>query len=333
MAKGNMFQGMARGKVGDVIFSRLNGQQISRVRNRSPRNPRTNAQLYQRAIMATIMQAYSAGKGIFDHSFEGYAVGAENQRYFMKENAKLLRSLIAADLNAGTAAGEQVGRVVGPGVAAPVGFTGLKISEGSYPNRLFVFSDYDPEGDTAHYNLPAALNNETCAAYAARVGLIAGDIYTFCFLHGEPLLENILFRISSTSAVGSKQYAESFAFVRLIVKDTFVSAETSAATATIGDMFEIESNVVVPATLATSVAIGATFASALLIGADDDNEIVYMGLIRSRLDQDLRSTSTMHACNSIVASSGIQSSYILAAWQQGAVQVGDSALILEGGGF
>ena len=43
------------------VFSRLNGQQVSRVRNRNPKNPRTNAQLYQRAIMATVMQAYSAG--------------------------------------------------------------------------------------------------------------------------------------------------------------------------------------------------------------------------------------------------------------------------------
>ena len=71
MAKGNMLQGMARGKVGDVVFSRLNGQQISRVRNRQPYNPRTNKQLIQRAIMATVMLGYSAGKEIFNHSFQG----------------------------------------------------------------------------------------------------------------------------------------------------------------------------------------------------------------------------------------------------------------------
>ena len=91
MAKGNLFQGMGRGKVGDVVFSRLNGQQIARVRNRNPKNPRTNAQLYQRAIMATVMQAYSAGIAIFDHSFQGKEVGAQNQRRFMALNAKLLR--------------------------------------------------------------------------------------------------------------------------------------------------------------------------------------------------------------------------------------------------
>ena len=87
MAKGNMLQGMARGKVGDVVFSRLGGEQIARVRNRHPKNPRTNAQLYQRAIMATVMQAYSAGKVIFDHAFQGREIGAGIQRRFMALNA------------------------------------------------------------------------------------------------------------------------------------------------------------------------------------------------------------------------------------------------------
>ena len=75
MSKGNLFQGMARGSVGDVTFTRVNGQQVARVRNRKPKNPRTNKQLYQRAIMATVMRAYSAGRAIFDHSFEGVKFG------------------------------------------------------------------------------------------------------------------------------------------------------------------------------------------------------------------------------------------------------------------
>jgi hypothetical protein len=94
MAKGNLFQGMARGAVGDVVFSRLNGQQVSRVRNRQPANPQTNAQLYQRAIMATVMQAYSFGKKIFDHSFEGKKKGSECQNAFLSLNSLKLRSAI-----------------------------------------------------------------------------------------------------------------------------------------------------------------------------------------------------------------------------------------------
>ena len=60
---------MGRGKLGDIVLTRIDGQQIARPRNRQPKNPRTNKQLYQRAVMATVMQAYSAGIKIFDHSF------------------------------------------------------------------------------------------------------------------------------------------------------------------------------------------------------------------------------------------------------------------------
>lgn len=95
MAKGNMFQGMARGKVGDVVFSRLNGQQISRVRNRAPHNPRSEKQLTQRIIMNTVMQAYSKMSAIVDHSFEGYKAGQETMSQFMSLNAKALRTKVA----------------------------------------------------------------------------------------------------------------------------------------------------------------------------------------------------------------------------------------------
>ena len=100
MAKGNLFQGMGRGKVGDVVFSRLNGEQISRVRNRHPKKSPvvihscTSAQLWPLSCKRILLV-----KAIFDHSFEGYAVGAQNQRRFLSLNAKMLRQLVATDIN------------------------------------------------------------------------------------------------------------------------------------------------------------------------------------------------------------------------------------------
>ena len=120
MAKGNILLGMGRGKLGDIVLTRIDGQQIARPRNRQPKNPRTNKQLYQRAVMATVMQAYSAGIKIFDHSFEGKAVGAACQRYFMKLNAKKLRAQIAADIDGDVAEASQIGHVIAPGVSVPV---------------------------------------------------------------------------------------------------------------------------------------------------------------------------------------------------------------------
>lgn len=95
MAKDNLFLGTARGSVGDVTFSRLNGLQVARVRNRSPRNPQSPAQMVQRIIMSTVGKAYSFMSEICDHSFEGFESGQLSQRKFMEVNIGLLRDKVA----------------------------------------------------------------------------------------------------------------------------------------------------------------------------------------------------------------------------------------------
>lgn len=95
MAKNNLFLGTARGSVGDVTFSRLNGVQVARVRNRSPRNPQSPAQMVQRIIMSTVGKAYSFMSNICNHSFEGFETGQLSQRKFMEINVGLLRDKCA----------------------------------------------------------------------------------------------------------------------------------------------------------------------------------------------------------------------------------------------
>lgn len=93
MAKGNMFLGQAKGKVGSVVFSRAFGQQISRTKPSSVKNPKTRAQNAQRAILATVAKAASIMSPIVDHSFAGVAYGAESVRHFRKINLNQLRAL------------------------------------------------------------------------------------------------------------------------------------------------------------------------------------------------------------------------------------------------
>lgn len=95
MAKDNLFLGMARGKVGDVVFSRLNGVQVSRARNRAPHNPQSPAQMVQRIIMSSVGKAYSFMQAICNHSFEGFETGQLSQRKFMEVNVGLLRDKCA----------------------------------------------------------------------------------------------------------------------------------------------------------------------------------------------------------------------------------------------
>lgn len=336
MAKGNMFQGMARGKVGDVVFSRNNGEQISRVRNRHPKNPRTNKQMYQRAVMATIMQAYAAGQEIFNHSFQGKAVGAENQRAFLSKNAKLLRGQIAAELEAGTAALNCNAAVVAPGAITPVP-NAYMISEGGYPQNFFGWSDTSKSFET-----PAALTDETVAQFAERNGLVAGDIYTFCALVVSDSTPSFTVRGVETATTGAykpeSQYPSVFAFVRLQVKD--VSAVTKvASSATLADVFEITASKSAALSLEADLANGNLFLADIISDTAFPavgNHLATIGCIRSRLDQDLRSTSFMHICSSLnnratAGMYGITSPYALLAWQQGTEALGDSDLILEGG--
>lgn len=101
MAKGNLFLGFGRGKVGDVVFSRQNGEQVTRARNRSPRNPRTPLMMLQRVCMKTVSLAFSLMKDICDHSFQGYNGTTENQSRFAERNVALLRQRLADYINSG----------------------------------------------------------------------------------------------------------------------------------------------------------------------------------------------------------------------------------------
>lgn len=331
-----MLQGMATGKLGDVVFARANGEQISRVRNRHPKNPRTNKQMYQRAVMATVMQAYSAGQEIFNHAFQGKSVGAENQRAFLSKNAKLLRGLIASELEAGTAALNCNAAVVAPGAITPVP-NEYMISEGTYPQNFFGWND-----TTKVFTTSAATENETVAAYAQRLGLTAGDIYTFVLMAISGSTPSFTVRGVTTATTGvykpESQYPCAFGFVRLQVKDVSNNT-TPVADAELSDIFEVTAskNGFIDRTM---LIAGSSITLSDLISVDAfpavGQNLASFGVIRSRLDQDLRSTSFMHVA-SVVADRatkgmyGITSPYALAAWQQGTEALGDSDLILEGG--
>lgn len=332
MAKGNMLQGMARGKVGDVVFSRLNGEQIARVRNRNPKNPRTNAQLYQRAIMATVMAGYSAGKVIFDHAFQGFSAGEANQRRFMSLNAKRLRGILASDLKAENADLRSVSSFNAPGVNAPAPAL-LQISEGTYPQTAF---------ESMRQGMVRPNEGETVAQYAARVGLIEGDLYTLVGFASNVDLH--LFVVRANLAEGSDekptiQYGTEFFFIRLQVK-AGLAANTAKITdaTTLTTLFDVTDSL--NATLSSSAKIcdveDYEWVNTFVNTPANYNMTSVAGVIRSRIDQDLRSTSYMTSIfdQETYNSSnmqGISAIYLLDAWKQGTEAIGNSDLILEGG--
>ena len=134
MAKGNMFLGQAKGKVGSVVFARAFGQQISRTKPSSVKNPKTRAQNAQRAILATVAKAASIMTPIVDHSFAGVAYGAESVRHFRKINLNQLRALYMD--------GDQTGYNLTPkgGAVVPNSYI---VSQGNLPAFMIAYAGDD----------------------------------------------------------------------------------------------------------------------------------------------------------------------------------------------
>lgn len=91
MAKGNLLLGTAKNSVGDVVMYRREGAQITRVRVRNVKNPKTDAQSFQRAIMAPIAKFYSPLSVVLERSFEGLSK-AKSHNKFNQVNANLART-------------------------------------------------------------------------------------------------------------------------------------------------------------------------------------------------------------------------------------------------
>lgn len=171
MSKGNMLLGHARGKVGSLVFSRANGQQITRARAEQVKNPQTQAQTIQRILLNTVAQAYSKMSSITDHSFEGVKPGQDSMSYFMKRNLNYIRTILV-EMNDFTYPDPEV---------CPIGKAILcsnryEISKGSLPavNPTAVGTD-----GIAMY-VPA----NTYKSIIEYFGLQRGDQLTFCIADG-----------------------------------------------------------------------------------------------------------------------------------------------------
>lgn len=316
MAKGNPFLGTSSGSVGDVTLYRRNGEQISRVRVRQVANPQTSRQVYTRAILATISKAYSAGHAIFDHSFEGERVPLGAQRYFLRENLRMLRANITADRDANLEA-----PLSNPLVAknAPYPVIGQYIvSHGSLFNTLVSITPGTAD-NAGHFDIGQAFGTSaTWGDFYDSLGLLPDDIYTFVF-----------FAYGDVQAMVSGNYTTEFGFVRLSCKQLTDEQRLLTTEPKISDFFDIAKS-------------GNVSAATLAFGENNRADItLYSGrtvqslaCIRSREDSGLRSSEQMvyMVGDDIAGTDGTYWGNVFDRWSSG-LQLGESSLILEGGGF
>ena len=88
MAKSRSFFGLRTGSTKSLTFQVYRGQQITKDRVYRVSNPRTQAQMTQRALVPIVAAARSALKGLVDHSFEGVQYGEASLKEFSALNLR-----------------------------------------------------------------------------------------------------------------------------------------------------------------------------------------------------------------------------------------------------
>ena len=155
MAKSKSFFGLRTGSTKSLTFQVYRGQQITKDRVYRVSNPRTDAQMTQRALIPIVAAARSALKGLIDHSFEGVPYGAASLKEFSKQN-----------LRAGALS---VTSYSPNGVSNP-GFADLIVSKGSIDGD-FTFDKSHPDsnlylskGKYPDFEFPAVKANDPATA-------------------------------------------------------------------------------------------------------------------------------------------------------------------------
>ena len=156
MAKSKSFFGLRSGSTKSLTFQVYRGEQITKDRVYRVSNPRTEAQMKQRALIPIVAAARQALKGLVDHSFEGVPYGEASLKEFSKQNLR---------------AGALTVTSYSPNGVSNPGFANLIVSNGSIKTPYKIVTPYasphyveNINGYTPKFNFPAAKAGDSAAA-------------------------------------------------------------------------------------------------------------------------------------------------------------------------
>ena len=329
MAKGNLLLGMGRGKLGDIVLYRQNGQQMSRPRTRVVKNPRTSGQQIQRMVQATIAYAYAGLKTIVDHSFEGVQYGGKSMNYFVKRNMDALRAQVIA-ANSGA---EINARFAAPNIRVlyPNEYIVSNGSLAPFANATgnIIDSDSQAPGLSFPYQIGATT---TFGDFMAILGASAGEQLTFLFFNVNSDGSDVVAKINNENA-----YASALAVRRLKFKESYTELELRKEMSAVDadgflKMFD-------PAVTDTDIDVVPnlqTNSIHVTVPSFKKKRDVYGGCcIRSRKQGEtwLRSPQTVYIQTSFLGGNknvGFTITTAYNAWMSGTTPVGVSEYILNG---
>lgn len=348
MAKSKSFFGLRRGSTKSHTYSILNGQQITKDRVQTVANPKTQKQQFQRAIMATVMAAYSEMKEIEDHAFQGKKKGSENQREFMSRNLVAMRNAFLQYQENNTAAAQQKFFAVGPKTPTVLPAEWI-LSHGTMEEQTFL--SYEDGNHTlvtpilSSYHSSSSGLESTLGELADDFGILPGMQITFVCVNATNGPR--IYEVDSSDYAGYHDFK--FRYCRVAFKNfdrsevvgTGVSEPLSlyqAFLAKVVDRTRSTPSLVAALSEEIDESEGGTIftydAEVLLSGAAFDETLTGgIGIITSMVDQDLRSTSKMEVRSlaNRAQAVGLSWNWVPLAWQNSGANLGESELYLEGG--
>lgn len=335
--------GQLRGAIGDVVFSRQNGQQVSRSRNRRPANPKTEGQTIQRMLISTISYAYSGLKSIVDHSFEGRKYGQECMTEFMSRNLNLLRA-DAAKVNASETPSWRYAfkgirttypnlYVLSAGSLAPVDFTLETATPNGQGANRYAFPDKAIVGAVA-----SALNLRNLMNV---MGASPGDQFTFVTINANESADPLY---SGYGDSNDTVYPMNVAIRRIKFRDSYTTEELNTLVTASGfnaiafDSAVTNDDVIIALSSSAGETAEDPATFSLKIGFStlefQSTELQFLagGVIRSRKNGEswLRSNSQMKY-SAIMDQSYLGGSFVEAfeQWMSGGDTIGASSYILN----
>lgn len=233
MAKSKSFFGLRTGSTKSLTFQVYRGQQITKDRVTRISNPRSDAQMRQRAIIPIVAASRAALKGLVDHSFEGVAYGDQSLKKFSELNLRAgALDVVSYSPN---------------GVSNP-GFATLQVSAGTLSLYGIGFS-LDEDETALRVALPTLGKNEL-KFKAAQVGAPALPILKTIADWGATDCEYVAggnqLTFLTVSNIGNVQIGGNFAPLAAfdICRLLFPSAETAPSQiANVNGTFRVQSQV------------------------------------------------------------------------------------------
>lgn len=188
MAKGNMFIGNGSGKVGNLVVATRAGEQITRVYQPRVSNPKSFAQMMQRAKFANSVKFYrKAVQNFFKFAYEDKKKSESDYNAFMRHN--VMYSALLTKVNVDNAYFPAMGRWV--------------MSSGSLPNPFEI----EPDGSAGFIfdndGFDGSANIGQISSSLIGQGFNVGDIITFVLITSP--VNSLDFDFSNLSGTGIKQ--------------------------------------------------------------------------------------------------------------------------------